>query len=311
MVGGDILDAKTVKVRVPGTSANLGAGFDTLGIACSCYNELELTLCRDEVLDIKVLGEGAGDIPVDGRNIVWRSIQRVLRKTGADQEYKGARIVMNNGVPLSRGLGSSATAIVGGIKAANEALGAPLSAQEMLKLATDMEGHPDNVAPALFGGMTISTVKNGWPETFRFMPRLHFKMVVAVPDFYLPTKAAREVLPDKVARSDAIVNIGSTAMLIAALLKGSKRFIYNAFEDRLHQPYRAELIPGMLDVFKAAREAGAMGAFLSGAGPCLIAFADNSEEKVGQAMQEAFTRNGVKSKYMVLSVDSEGAVVIE
>ena len=304
------MEARTVKIRVPGTSANLGAGFDTLGIACSCYNELELTLYKDNRLEIEVTGEGAGDIPTDERNIVWRSIVKVLKRLGCNKEFLGARIKMHNMVPLSRGLGSSATAIVGGIKAANEALGAPLTGQDLLKIATDIEGHPDNVAPALFGGMTISTVKNGQPETFRFMPRLNFKMVVAVPDFYLPTKAAREVLPDKISRSDAIFNIGSTAMLIAALMKGSKRFIYNAFEDKMHQPYRAELIPGMFDVFQAAKEAGAMGAFLSGAGPCLIAFTDKNEARVGKAMIEAFARHDVKAEYMVLSVDEEGAKVI-
>ncbi|MBR2142781.1 homoserine kinase [Anaerovibrio sp.] len=305
------MEAKTVKVRVPGTSANLGAGFDTLGIACSCYNELELSLHRDEYLDIELQGEGAKDIPTDNRNIVWRSITRVLKKAGVEQEFRGAKLHMTNGIPLSRGLGSSAAAIVGGIKAANEALGAPLSTQELLELATEIEGHPDNIAPALLGGMTISTVKNGHPETFRFIPKLHFKMVVAIPDFYLPTKAAREVLPDKVDRRDAISNIGNAAMLVAALLKGSKKFIYNAFDDRLHQPYRERLIPGMSDVFKEARTAGAMGAFLSGAGPCIIAFTDNSEEKVGTSMISAFADHGVKAEYRIFSLDRDGAVVIE
>lgn len=305
------MEAKTVKVRVPGTSANLGAGFDTLGIACSCYNELELSLHRDEYLDIELQGEGAKDIPTDNRNIVWQSITQVLKKAGVEQEFRGAKLHMTNGIPLSRGLGSSAAAIVGGIKAANEALGAPLSTQELLELATEIEGHPDNIAPALLGGMTISTVKNGHPETFRFIPKLHFKMVVAIPDFYLPTKAAREVLPDKVDRRDAISNIGNAAMLVAALLKGSKKFIYNAFDDRLHQPYRERLIPGMSDVFKEARTAGAMGAFLSGAGPCIIAFTDNSEEKVGTSMISAFADHGVKAEYRIFSLDRDGAVVIE
>ncbi|WP_366078390.1 hypothetical protein [uncultured Anaerovibrio sp.] len=136
-------------------------------------------------------------------------------------------------------------------------------------------------------------------------------MVVAIPDFYLPTKAAREVLPDKVDRRDAISNIGNAAMLVAALLKGSKKFIYNAFDDRLHQPYRERLIPGMSDVFKEARTAGAMGAFLSGAGPCIIAFTDNSEEKVGTSMISAFADHGVKAEYRIFSLDRDGAVVIE
>ncbi|WP_297964292.1 homoserine kinase [uncultured Anaerovibrio sp.] len=305
------MEAKTVKVRVPGTSANLGPGFDTLGIACSCYNELELTLFRDDRLEIEIYGEGAEKIPKTSRNIVWRSIQRVLRRVGCDDEYKGARIVMNNQVPLSRGLGSSATAIVGGIKAANEALGNPLKNRDLLKIATDIEGHPDNVAPAIFGGMTISTVRNGWPETFRFIPKLRFRMVVVVPDFFLPTKAAREVLPDKVDRADAILNIGSTAMMIAAFIKGSRRFLRNAFDDALHQPYRAELIPGMYDVFEAARRERALGAFLSGAGPCLMALANGNEVKVAEAMQQVLKNNHVESTYMILDIDKQGACVIE
>ena len=305
------MEAKTVKVRVPGTSANLGPGFDTLGIACSCYNELELTLFRDDRLEIEIYGEGAEKIPKTSRNIVWRSIQRVLRRVGCDDEYKGARIVMNNQVPLSRGLGSSATAIVGGIKAANEALGNPLKNRDLLKIATDIEGHPDNVAPAIFGGMTISTVRNGWPETFRFIPKLRFRMVVVVPDFFLPTKAAREVLPEKVDRADAILNIGSTAMMIAAFIKGSRRFLRNAFDDALHQPYRAELIPGMYDVFEAARRERALGAFLSGAGPCLMALANGNEVKVAEAMQQVLKNNHVESTYMILDIDKQGACVIE
>ena len=305
------MEAKTVKVRVPGTSANLGPGFDTLGIACSCYNELELTLFREDRLEIEIYGEGAEKIPKTSRNIVWRSIQRVLRRVGCDDEYKGARIVMNNQVPLSRGLGSSATAIVGGIKAANEALGNPLKNRDLLKIATDIEGHPDNVAPAIFGGMTISTVRNGWPETFRFIPKLRFRMVVVVPDFFLPTKAAREVLPEKVDRADAILNIGSTAMMIAAFIKGSRRFLRNAFDDALHQPYRAELIPGMYDVFEAARRERALGAFLSGAGPCLMALANGNEVKVAEAMQQVLKNNHVESTYMILDIDKQGACVIE
>jgi homoserine kinase len=136
-------------------------------------------------------------------------------------------------------------------------------------------------------------------------------MVVVVPDFFLPTKAAREVLPEKVDRADAIVNIGSTAMMIAAFIKGSRHFLRNAFDDALHQPYRAELIPGMYDVFKAARKEGALGAFLSGAGPCLMALASGNERSVAEAMQRAFKANNVESTYMILDIDKEGARLIE
>ena len=304
------MEVRSVKVRVPGTSANCGPGFDCLGVACTIYNELELTLLEEERLDIEITGDGAENIPVDERNIVWRSIQKLLERAGKAQEYKGAVIRMNNGVPLSRGLGSSATAIVGGLKAANECLGNPFTNRDLLQMATDIEGHPDNVAPAIFGGFTISIVRNGKPECFSLMPKLPVKLVVTVPDFFLPTKAARAVLPAEVPMKDAVFNIGRAAMLTAALCKGNKSFLRSVFDDALHQPYRAKLIPGMYDVFKAARAAGALGASMSGAGPCLIAFTVENADAVGMAMRDAFARNNVKSEYHVFDIDGTGATVI-
>ena len=304
------MEVKSVKVRVPGTSANCGPGFDCLGVACTIYNELELTLLEEERLDIEITGDGAENIPVDERNIVWRSIQKLLERAGKAQEYKGAVIRMNNGVPLSRGLGSSATAIVGGLKAANECLGNPFTNRDLLQMATEIEGHPDNVAPAIFGGFTISIVRNGKPECFSLMPKLPVKLVVTVPDFFLPTKAARAVLPAEVPMKDAVFNIGRAAMLTAALCKGNKSFLRSVFDDALHQPYRAKLIPGMYDVFKAARAAGALGASMSGAGPCLIAFTVENADAVGMAMRDAFAKNNVKSQYHVFDIDGTGATVI-
>ena len=304
------MEVRSVKVRVPGTSANCGPGFDCLGVACTIYNELELTLLEEERLDIEITGDGAENIPVDERNIVWRSIQKLLERAGKAQEYKGAVIRMNNGVPLSRGLGSSATAIVGGLKAANECLGNPFTNRDLLQMATEIEGHPDNVAPAIFGGFTISIVRNGKPECFSLMPKLPVKLVVTVPDFFLPTKAARAVLPAEVPMKDAVFNIGRAAMLTAALCKGNKSFLRSVFDDALHQPYRAKLIPGMYDVFKAARAAGALGASMSGAGPCLIAFTVENADAVGMAMRDAFARNNVKSEYHVFDIDGTGATVI-
>ena len=304
------MEVKSVKVRVPGTSANCGPGFDCLGVACTIYNELELTLLEEERLDIEITGDGAENIPVDERNIVWRSIQKLLERAGKAQEYKGAVIRMNNGVPLSRGLGSSATAIVGGLKAANECLGNPFTNRDLLQMATEIEGHPDNVAPAIFGGFTISIVRNGKPECFSLMPKLPLKLVVTVPDFFLPTKAARAVLPAEVPMKDAVFNIGRAAMLTAALCKGNKSFLRSVFDDALHQPDRAKRIPGRYDEFKAARAAGALGASMSGAGPCLIAFTVENADAVGLAMRDAFARNNVKSEYHVFDIDGTGATVI-
>ena len=297
---------KTVRVCVPGTSANCGPGFDTLGVACTVYNELELTLLEEERLEIAVTGEGASNIPGDARNIVWRSIRTLLRRAHAEEQYHGACIRMKNGIPLSRGLGSSAAAIVAGLKAANLILNNRFSRRELLQIATDLEGHPDNVAPAIFGGFTITVMHDGHPECFSFMPRLPLKLVVAVPSFPLSTRAARSVLPAEVPLKDAVFNVSRAALLVAALSKGNIHFLQHAFEDALHQPYRAKLIPGMYDVFQAAREAGALGASMSGAGPCLIAFTLDKAEEIGAAMVQAFQQHDIEARALLLGVDDRG-----
>ena len=174
---------RSISVRVPGTSANLGAGFDTLGLACNIYNELDLTLTEEPGLSFLVEGEGAGRIPEDERNIVWRSIRLLLERAKRGQEFRGAKIHMKNKVPLSRGLGSSAAAIVAGLKAANVLIGNKYNRRELLQMATEIEGHPDNVAPAIFGGFTVSTTKGRHVESFSFVPKVHLRFVVAVPDF--------------------------------------------------------------------------------------------------------------------------------
>ena len=303
----------TIRVRVPGTSANCGPGFDCIGLACTIYNDLQLTLLREPKLIIETKGEGASNIPTDDRNIVWNSIQALLERAGAIDEFKGAIIRMENHIPLSRGLGSSAAAIVAGIKAANAILGNPLNRHELLKLATELEGHPDNVAPALFGGMTVSIVNRGQVQTLSFVPKLRLKLVVAVPDFPLSTRLARQVLPKVIPIKDAVFNIGRASMLIGALIKGKERYLKNAFDDAIHQPYRTELVPGMQDVFQAAKDAGAIGVALSGAGPCLIAFTIDKhhvENEVASSMTQAFLNHDVKTKSLILALDIRGAVVV-
>ena len=305
---------KCVRVHVPGTSANCGPGFDCLGLACTVYNDLELRLTREPGLSITMTGEGATNIPCDNRNIVWRSAQYLLEKAGKDKEYRGAVIHMENRVPLSRGLGSSATAIVAGLTAANALIGTPFNRREILQFATDIEGHPDNVAPAIFGGFTVNAVTNGRVDCFSFLPRFRMKFVVAVPNFPLSTRMARKVLPPEVPMQDAIFNIGRASMLVAALTRGNERYLRLGLDDALHQPYRAELIPDMYDVFKAARKAGAAGATLSGAGPCLIAYVlerRHAEEAVGKAMLEAFREHDVEARILTLDLDTHGAQILK
>ena len=218
---------------------------------------------------------------------------------------------MTNHIPLSRGLGSSAAAIVAGLKAANALLGNRFSRRELLQMATNIEGHPDNVAPAIFGGFTISVVTRGRVECFSLMPRMPLKLVVAVPEFPLSTRLARSVLPEQVKMKDAVFNVSRAALLVAALTKGQPRFLRNAFADALHQPYREKLIPGMKDVFRAACRAGALGASLSGAGPCLIAYTLENEEAVGQAMVEAFQEHEIEAHALQLSLDAHGARILK
>ena len=307
------MNERSVRVRVPATSANLGPGFDALGVACTLYNEMTLTLTHEKGLHISARGEGAAYIPGDERNIVWKSIQYFLQRADRAEEFQGAKIRMNNRIPLSRGLGSSATAIVAGLTAANAIVGSPFDRQDLLQLATDIEGHPDNVAPAIYGGFTVNTVTNGHVECFSFLPRIFMRFVVMVPDFYLSTKSAREVLPSEVPMKDAVFNVSHAAMMVAALARGSEKHLGNAFEDALHQNYRASLIPGMFDVFAAAKKAGAYGAVLSGAGPCLIAFVPEHRkctEEVAAAMQEAFRAHDVEARPLHLRLDTKGARVL-
>ena len=301
------------RVRVPGTSANCGPGFDCLGLATSIYNYLDLTLLKSSKVIVESTGEDAEKIPRGRRNLTWQAVRRLLQEVGREDEFKGAIIRTKNNVPISRGLGSSSTAIVAGLTAANEILGSPLNRHGLLKLATELEGHPDNVAPAIFGGFTVSVMDRGEVQTFSFLPRIRLKLIVAVPDFELSTQLARKVLPKNVSMKDAIFNVSRASMLIAALVEGREDLLPLAFDDALHQPYRKKLVPGMTEVFEAAKAAGAFGSAISGAGSCLIAFTSartQLEEKIASAMVEAFKVHDVNSKALILDLDKRGAQVL-
>ena len=301
-------------VRVPGTSANCGPGFDCLGLATTIYNYLDLTLLKGSKVIVESKGEGADNIPRGKRNLTWQAVRRLLQEVNRENDFKGAIIRMKNNVPISRGLGSSSTAIVAGLVAANEIIGSPLNRQELLKLATELEGHPDNVAPALFGGFTVSVMDKGEVQTFSFLPRIRLKLIVAVPDFELSTRLARKVLPKNVSMKNAIFNISRASMLIAALVEGREDLLPLAFDDALHQPYRKKLVPGMSEVFEAAKSAGALGAAISGAGSCLIAFTtlkSGLEDKIAAAMVEEFKNHGVAAKALILNVDRHGAQIMK
>ncbi|PKM82550.1 MAG: homoserine kinase [Firmicutes bacterium HGW-Firmicutes-14] len=297
-----------VRVQVPATTANMGPGFDTLGMALKLYNIVEMEEAGLN-LYIDVEGDGAERIPRGRSNIVYVAAARVFQITG--YEPRGLRIKITNNIPLARGLGSSASAIIGGLVAANILSGNKLTENELLNLAANIEGHPDNVAPALLGGIVVTVKDDDEIQFVKIEPPAKLRCVVAIPDFPLQTKAAREVLPQAVTISDAVFNISRTALLVAALMKQDFNLLTVAMDDKIHQPYRSNLVPGMKKVFAAARLAGARGVALSGAGPTLIAFCDENTGFIAKVMKETFSQSGLQVKVLELEPNPVGAVALE
>lgn len=295
-----------VHVRVPATLANFGPAFDVLGVAVSVYNEIELETAGRP--DVMVHGAGETQLPADAGNLVYRAAAEVARRAGRPGEF---RIRCRNAIPIGRGLGSSAAAIVGGAVAANEALQRPLSSDDLLDLAWRMEGHPDNVAAALMGGVVLTSATDGRLAWTRLIPAWTAALVVAVPDFAVPTALARAALPVQVPLADAVANVGRTARLVTSLLTGRADLLRIAMDDSLHQPYRRALVPGMDQVFAAAKEAGAFGAALCGSGPSVVAVVPPEvTETVGTKMVAAFVDAGSSATYVVVRVDERGATVL-
>lgn len=297
-----------VRVQVPATTANMGPGFDTLGMALKLYNIIEMEE-TDRGLYIEVEGDGAEQIPRDPSNIVYIAAAKVFKVTG--YKPKGLRIRITNNIPLARGLGSSAAAIIGGLMASNIIAGNKLGEKEIINLATEIEGHPDNVAPALLGGIIVTAQADGEVKYSKIDTPAKLKCVVAIPDFALPTKLAREVLPQSVSLNDAIYNIGRTALLVTALMKQDFNLLSTAMEDKIHQPYRASLVPGMKRVFAAVKLAGAKGIALSGAGPTLIAFCDENTSLIATVMKETFLQSGIHARVLEIEPNPVGAVALE
>jgi homoserine kinase len=296
-----------ITVRVPATSANLGPGFDAVGIALRLHNTL--TLEPAAAPEIEIVGEGAGALPRDPTHLAYRAAAAVVVRAGSSARApapRAFRLRQHNRIPLARGLGSSAAAVLGGAVAANALLGGPLDAQALLDLATEMEGHPDNVAPALLGGLVVCVRTPVGVRWMRLIPP-RLRGVIAVPDYAVSTDDARRLLPAHVPFADAVFNVTRTALLVAALGGDRPDLLSEATQDRLHQPYRARLIPGLADVVAAARQAGAYGAALSGSGPSVLAFGD--APGIGEAMAAAFRAAGAGCRTLDVEIDTDGTVV--
>lgn len=289
-----------ITIRVPATSANLGPGFDCLGLALDVWNEI--TFEPSEKMRHHVTGEGADKLNKGSRNLLTKAYMRLFEVCG--RRFDAANIEAQNTIPMSSGLGSSAAAIVAGLFGANEMLGTPVDTDGLLKLATEMEGHPDNAAPALFGGLVVSVMKQDEIITRRYeIPEL--TVVIVKPDVEWLTKTARAVLPRSVSRADAIHNIGRTALVVDALRGGDLNLLQQVMEDRIHQPYRLRHISGGMAAYKRARQYGA--AALSGAGPSIIAFVPNEDAERTQAdVQAVFEERGITTKGIITKPSTIG-----
>jgi homoserine kinase len=295
-------------IRVPATTANLGAGFDCIGAALSMYNEFTLTPIETDSLVIAVRGLEAARVNTDDTNLAYQAVLKLYQRI--DRSPPVIQLEIKLGVPLARGLGSSATAIVGGLLGANALAGTPLSPTEIMQLAIEMEGHPDNVVPALMGGCQLAaTAATGWaiadiPWHSSIIP------VVAIPNFELSTAAARSVLPNEYSRADAIFNTAHLGLMVRGLETGNPDWLTAALTDRLHQPYRQQLIPGYADVDRAVVAAGGYGMVISGAGPTLLALATaDRAEAVATAMTEAWGTHHIQVQAQALNLDTQGAIV--
>jgi homoserine kinase len=296
---------RKVSVKVPATSANLGPGFDTLGMALAFYDELEVEAVAGDKVVVEVTGEGAGEVATDENNLVVRCIKFTFDRFG--QKMPGLRIKAHNVIPHGRGMGSSGAAVVSGIMAAKGLLEGivEISSTQLLDIATELEGHPDNVAPALFGSLNIAWEDEKGAHTKKLFVHRGVSPLELVPDFKMSTEKARSLQPDSVPHEDAVFNVSRSALLVAALTQ-SPELLMAATEDRLHQSYRAEAMPETHELIQLMRKNG-HAAVVSGAGPSVLVLASDPAERLEAAKLAA--KNYPQWRALLLAVDFKGATV--
>ena len=307
-----------VSVKVPATTANLGPGFDCLGLALPIYNTItvEETIMPGTGIEINIIDETHEQdlisVPTDENNIVYKAIELLYNSIG--QTPSELKITIKTQIPIARGLGSSAAVIVGGLIAANELLGKPADEAALLSIATEIENHPDNITPAVVGGFVVSSLeedgsvvysKINWPKDWN--------ITVCIPDYELSTSIARSVLPAEVPMKDAIFNLKHTAMLVQAVNTHDEKLMKIALDDRLHQQYREKLIPGLVEIKEALKhEDNVLGVVISGAGPAVLVISHgNNLNKIRETVSKVWFDMNVKSKILTLQVEEQGAKVID
>ncbi len=293
----------SVSVRVPASSANCGPGFDSIGLALALHNHLTLQIAEKDGLSVS--GEGETELSGQSQTIAHQAAHRVF--AALQMQVAGVHLTLENRIPLARGLGSSSAAIVGGLVAANKWAqtfeNRALSTQNLLDLATEIEGHPDNVAPALLGGFAVSALgEKGKVTSIRLQNARFPRFAVWIPGAELSTNAARGVLPENYSRADAVFNLSRAALLVAALANGDFEALSEALRDKIHQDFRAPLVPGYDAISRAALENGAYGVTLSGSGPSILAWLPENSDAIG-AMESAARRAGVAGRVLELEIE--------
>lgn len=295
-----------IRIQIPATSANLGSGFDSLGIALTLYNQVWM----EESDTLEITSKDSTPIPTDDKNLIFWAAAQLYEQCG--RKLPGLRLIQQNDIPMARGLGSSSACIVAGILGANRLLGSPLSKTDLIDLAAAIEGHPDNTTPAIEGGLVASAIEGKRVYSVSVPVSEKIRFALFIPPFELKTEKARSVLPQEYSRSDAVYNLSRSALMTASLFSGKLENIRVAVQDKIHQPYRTELIDHLDDVFRLSYELGSLGTYVSGAGPTIISmvsadYTDNFKKHASRHLEEKGI-NGWSIK--ILSTDSQGARIL-
>ena len=304
------MNNSVVKVTIPASTANLGPGFDALGMAFQLYSVVEMAISEETTIEL--VGKELQGTPADKSNLLYQVAVGLFQEAGLSVPELFIRAASD--APLTRGLGSSAAAIVGALVAANQLAGEPFTRDQLFAKASQMEGHPDNVGASMFGGIVVATMpdQEGAAVPYVKLPVPQgLQTLVVIPEFPLSTEKARKVLPQVYSKQDVVYNVGHSSLLVAALAQGRLDLMGQAMADRLHQPYRAELVPGLKDILDQATQHGAAGAALSGAGPTILCFFQTQEEKarLREFVDRVMKGHDISYRVMILLPDEHGVQV--
>ena len=292
-------------IKVPASSANIGPGFDCLALALDIWNTLTVSSGENT---ISINGYGEESVPHNQSNLVFKSFHRIFQEIGEPPPM--VHFDCENSIPIGKGLGSSAAAVIGGLIAGNQLSNHPFTNSQILSFASDIEGHPENAAAALFGGFQIVVKDQNTLITSEVPIKESLKAILFIPELEMPTAESRKVLTKTITRDDAIFNIGRAALLVNVLSSGNLELLSKATQDRLHQPARQKIFPSMSNLFHAAMDSGALATFLSGAGSTVIAFAQDKEFTIGYEMADAASKSGIDGEIRISELSKLGTYTL-